>query len=361
MLFPYLYVPHRMERMHRFINFIFFQIWCRAPKTGKFRLDLFNACPALKDVMTSFYFDHTAPGDRFCSQVEGIYLRFATLSRKDIAQFKRWYQGNNDLEQVCANNSAAKLARYADISPLHQELSDELAIFFKGLYSHPLLSLAALREKIGDIDDHYLEFVRINNRGKCPFCGMNDLLSEYHSSREAYDHYLPKMHYPFNSINFRNLVPACHHCNSSYKTSKDPAYTPKDPARLIQRRRFFYPFATKKNSIQCQVSLTKTDISKLAPKDITVQFGPPALSEQISTWKDVYGIEERYKAKLCGPDARDWIEQFRILNRRHKTSADEFLADIDELDEFSNCNFLKRAFVSACKDTGLLDALEKYK
>ncbi len=27
------------------------------------------------------------------------------------------------------------------------------------------------------------------------------------SNPEAYDHYLPKSLYPFNSINFRNLVP----------------------------------------------------------------------------------------------------------------------------------------------------------
>jgi len=27
MLFPYTYVPHQMERMHRFINFIFFFIF----------------------------------------------------------------------------------------------------------------------------------------------------------------------------------------------------------------------------------------------------------------------------------------------------------------------------------------------
>lgn len=97
------------------------------------------------------------------------------------------------------------------------------------MYSQSLLDLAALRAKIGDIDDHYQTFVQTNKAGKCPFCGINDLLGEYHSKREAYDHYLPKALYPFNSINFRNLVPACHHCNSSYKTSKDPAYTQKTP------------------------------------------------------------------------------------------------------------------------------------
>ena len=57
----------------------------------------------------------------------------------------------------------------------------------------------------------------------------------HHSKREAYDHYLPKVLYPFNSINFRNLAPACHECNSTYKLGKDPAHNPAG------RRKAFNP------------------------------------------------------------------------------------------------------------------------
>jgi hypothetical protein len=361
MLFPYTYVPHQMERMQRFVNFIFYQVWCRARKAGPYGLNLFDANPPLKEVMTSFTYDDTEAGDRFSSQTQAIYQAFAELSRGEIAQFKRWYQGNNDLERVCANNPAALLARYADIAVNNKKLADLLGTFFKGLYSQSLLDLAALRDKIGDIDAHYKKFVQINKTGKCPFCGINDLLGEYHSKREAYDHYLPKALYPFNSINFRNLVPACHHCNSSYKTSKDPAYTPKDPARAVSRRTVFYPYKPPANSIQLCVALQHSDIAKLTPTDITLQFGPDAITHEIDTWKDVYGIEERYKAKLCGADAKDWIEQFRILNRRQTYHADEFIDDIAHLDPFANANFLKRAFAQACRDIGLLAAIENYR
>ena len=65
MLFPYIYVPHQMERMQRFVNFIFYQVWCRAPKAEPFDLSLFDANPPLKEVMTSFAYDHTKAGDRF--------------------------------------------------------------------------------------------------------------------------------------------------------------------------------------------------------------------------------------------------------------------------------------------------------
>jgi hypothetical protein len=299
MLFRYTYVPHQMEKMQAFIDFIFFEVWCKAPVSGPFSLNLFAANAELREVMEAFFYSDAQGANFFNGHVESIYGQFATLTPAQINQFQQWYQGNNDLEKVCANDPAAHLARYVEIAVTNNDLSERLASFFKGLYSQSLLGLAPLKAKIGGIDEHYKAFVKVNKIGKCPFCGMADLQGEYHSTREAYDHYLPKALYPFNSINFRNLVPACHHCNSSYKTSKDPAYPPKDPARAIQRRKVFYPYVGTPYAIELQVSLQHSDIENLTPADINLQFGPTAIGEQIETWKDVYSIEERYKAKLC--------------------------------------------------------------
>lgn len=357
MLFTYTYVPHQMERMQRFINFIFYQVWCRARKLDAYDLTLFDANPPLKEIMTSFAYDHTAAGDRFSSQVQSIFQSFAQLSREQTAQFKRWYQGNNNLEKVCANTPNAQLARYADIAVNHKELSEQLGTFFKGLYSHSLLDLAALRAKIGDIDDHYKNFVQINKVGKCPFCGISDLLSEYHTKREAYDHYLPKALYPFNSINFRNLVPACHYCNSSYKTSKNPAYAPKDPAGAVRRRAVFYPYKPVTHTIELQVTLQTSDIENLAPNDIALQFGPDAVAEEIDTWKDIYGIEERYKAKLCGEnDGKYWLTQVLDEWREDGRNPSDFLTALERQTRtrpYADCNFLRKPFLNACEARGL--------
>lgn len=358
MLFPYTYVPHQMERMQRFVNFIFYQVWCRAPKAGPFDLSLFDANPSLREVMTSFAYDHTQAGDRFSSQVQTIYQSFAQLSRSEIAQFKRWYQGNNELEKVCANTSSIHIARYDDIAVNHKDIADQLGTFFKGLYSQSLLNLAALRNKIGEIDDHYQTFVQINKAGKCPFCGINDLLGEYHSKREAYDHYLPKALYPFNSINLRNLVPACHHCNSSYKTSKDPAYTPKDPTKAVHRRAVFYPYKAATHSIELQVALQHSDIAKLTSADITLQFGPAVVAEEIDTWKDVYGIEERYKAKLCGEnDGKYWLTQVLDECQAYDKQPADILAMRAQQAQsrpYADCNFLRKPFLDACQQIGVL-------
>ena len=360
MLFPYTYVPHQMEKMQTFIDFIFYEVWCKAPIGLVFHPDLFEGNLDLKEVMVDFGFSTQAAerGKTFYKDVKVIYELFAPLSQQEIYQFKQWFQGNNDLEKVCANDPSTHLARYADIAVNHKDLADQLSTFFKGLYSQSLLNLTALRAKIGDIDDHYQAFVQTNKAGKCPFCGTNDLLGEYHSTREAYDHYLPKALYPFNSINFRNLVPACHHCNSSYKTSKDPAYTPKDPARAVQRRVIFYPYKPVAQSIELQVAFRHLDIAKLTPADITLQFGPAAVTEEIDTWKDVYGIEERYKAKLCAEnDGKYWLMQVLDECQAYDKQPADIMAmraQQAQIRPYADCNFLRKPFLDACEQIGLL-------
>lgn len=358
MLFPYTYVPHKMDRMQRFINFIFYQVWCRAPKCGVFRLELFNPNSDLKEVMTAFYYSDKQNAYFFYGHVERIYGLFAQLPRMDIKQFKRWFQGNNSIEKVCSKDPNTHLARYEDIPPKHKDLREELETFFKGLYDN--IEIAALKNIIGNIDDHYKAFMGVNKAGKCPFCGINDVLGVNHTPREAYDHYLPKALYPFNSINFHNLVPACHHCNSSYKTSKNPAFTPKDPTKSTHRRKVFYPYASAGYSIDVTIELKSLDLDHLKPEEVELQFGPPAIGEEIETWKDVYGIEERYKDKCLSPDAKDWLEQVRILNRNHGITHNAIIKTIAEQAEnspFSNSNFLKTAFLDGCERAGLFDAL----
>ncbi|MFH1998390.1 MAG: hypothetical protein ABIK28_01865, partial [Planctomycetota bacterium] len=100
--------------------------------------------------MEVFYYGDTQGGDFFYGHVERIYGLFAPLTPAQIDQLKQWYRANNDIEKVCANDPAVQIARYADITAIHPDLSGQLASFFKGLW--PLPNVAALREKIGQID-----------------------------------------------------------------------------------------------------------------------------------------------------------------------------------------------------------------
>ena len=356
MLFSYTYVPHQMEQMQAFIDYIFHDVWCKASAQQGFSLDLFDGLPALREVMRDFYFANPQPKDAefFYDHVERIYGHFQTLTDDEIAQFKYWYWSNNDLLSACANSPGSELARYSDIEPKFKELSEKLESFFKGLYG---LDVAALKAKVGDIDSYYTAFMAVNVPAKCPFCGLSDLLGKDHGPREAYDHYLPKALYPFNSINFRNLVPACHHCNSSYKTSKDPAHVPKRRATAGQRRKFFYPYSVTPHTLELQVSLKHSDIEKLSPEDVDIRFGPAALSEEIETWVDVYGIQERYKAKCSvDGDGKYWLTQVLDEWNVDGRTPDSYLASLSRQtvrDPYRESNFLKKAFLDGCESRGL--------
>ena len=368
MLFPYTYVPHQMERMQEFIDFIFIEVWCKAPTLGNFDLSLFDANSDLKELMEKFLWSDAAGADFFYGHVERIYGLFSALTVLQITELNQWYRSNNSVEQICQNNTAIKVARYADIQvayPYHKgddvkaSIFKQLESFFKGLYSQPLLGLAPVREKIGDINNHYKTFIATNRLGKCPFCGITDLLGVYHTKREAYDHYLPKGLYPFNSINFKNLVPACHYCNSSYKTVYSPAHTPKDPAGEIHRRKAFYPYSSTPYEIEISIELSASHVDNISTTDIQLSFGPNNISEEIETWKDVYGIEERYKAKCCSDsDGKAWIH--RVLDERHNygLSIEAMLqGEIKTADSqpYSDSNFLKKAFLTGCQESGIFD------
>lgn len=170
--------------------------------------------------------------------------------------------------------------------------------------------------------------------------------------------------HPFNSINFRNLAPACHECNSTYKSTKDPAFTPKDKLVAGQRRKAFYPYTTKAHSVEFSITLKHCDLTTLKPEDVTLNFGPTAAKVELETWEDVYGIEERYRAKFCDGDAKAWLETYRISNRSSSKSPQAFIDDVhEECDNspFANLNFLRKAFLDELFRHGALDAIAAHR
>jgi hypothetical protein len=156
MLFSYQYVPHQMEKMQEFIDFIFWEVWCKAPNGEPFSLDLFQANLDLSEVMQDFYFtdlDYNDNKDKYKAKKKSqptaskfyastleIYCLFSKLNASQINQFQQWYKANNDIEKVCANDSDIQIIRYADIKTTYPDLSKQLASFFKDLYSQDLLN-----------------------------------------------------------------------------------------------------------------------------------------------------------------------------------------------------------------------------
>ena len=364
MLFPYTYVPHSMEKMQEYIDFIFFDVWCKAPGE-KYNIALFNNKPELREIIQDLHNTEPKGADFFIKGIQLIFVEFSHLNAFDIQRLKHWYQANNDIGSICQKADKVLPIRYKNLEACfnrrYQSLSGLFYGFFKDLYSDGFLSLKIISTKIGKINDHYKKFTGVNKKGKCPFCGIHDVKGNYHSKREAYDHYLPKGKYPFNSINFYNLAPACHECNSTYKLSQDPLYDAKDPllAQTSGRRKSFYPYQTIAYTIKLDIMLNSPDWTNITPDDVSLTTGPEELREEIDTWLDVYGIEERYKAKCCGEnDGKYWIEQVIDESQNDGKTPEAFLVSLTrqaKLKPYAEANFLKQPFLEACRRSGLFN------
>lgn len=68
----------------------------------------------------------------------------------------------------------------------------------KDLYTVYMLKVESESRKVYDR-------LRASSKGVCPLCGIHGV--------DTLDHYLPKARYPLLSVNPKNLIPACMHCN----------------------------------------------------------------------------------------------------------------------------------------------------
>ncbi|MFZ2959973.1 MAG: hypothetical protein WA705_24090 [Candidatus Ozemobacteraceae bacterium] len=288
----------------------------------------------------------------FLTGLNVISNEFQSLGAPDIQTFRNWYVSNNDIQQLCAKDPAVVPILYKQIETQFPSLSKNLKAFFENLYSEKFLGLEIISSKIGWIKDHYRQFVSINKHGRCPYCGIFPIDGVYDSTREAYDHYLPKSKYPFNSINFKNLAPMCEKCNSKNKSSGDPLHDSNG-----MRRKAFYSYQTNQYQIEFEIRVQPGNWNQLKPDDLEIFSGPPTLKEEIDTWFDVFNLEDRYKALLCKEaEGKAWIEQVLDEWTCDGKTPDQFMTTLSRQtfnQPLVECRFLKKPFLEACQRAGL--------
>lgn len=358
MLFSYQYIMHGMEKMQEYMDYIFYEVWYKAIYTQAYGMHLFDQKPELKEILIDFDIQTSEGGDLFLRSIEDIYYLFLKLDSIQTMQLKTWYEANNNIEALCCNLDGINPITYDELALFHQTLHDKIKKLFKNLYGDKIIGRAPITKKIGHIDDHYDAFMRVNTKGVCPCCGIYPLKGIYHTKREAYDHYLPKGTYPFNSINFKNLIPICHECNSSYKLENNPLYYVPNP--IQNRRKAFYLYTNDKIEIKVSVTLNLTRKDEIKPENIVVLLEADGYEEQLETWKEIFSIEERYKA-LCSSenDGIDWLEQITddIGNYEGDITKEQVLETLRKATKrkpFAEKRFLKLPFLESCENIGLL-------
>lgn len=360
---PYQYLEdHAMEAMHEFIETIFSDVWCKAPHT-EYGLHLFQENEKLHHIMEHFLQLDSAgelnkpkfkTAKNFYYSVNGIYLEFQELDDDEIENSRQLFNSNNDVARLCSGTSEPITYDSLPESSLNQKLKD----FFKNLYSGGFWTLAIVEEQLGsNLGDFYRQFIRLNNSGLCHFCWLQPIDNEFDPTREAFDHFLPKSKYPFNSVNLRNLAPACHKCNSGNKRDQDPLRK-KDGTP----RQAFYPYGSFENDLQISINFVSRDWQNFTDESIELELHSANYPAETETWDELYKIKQRYRARCCGGEhigRLSWLNKIDNESRNYSGDSDAKLkayrAEMARAEEspLSEDNFLRKPFLEACHSAGL--------
>lgn len=264
MLRLYKPIEHDIFKLHTMLEHLVCSVWCEANEDDTCESKL-NA--DLKAIYDSY--------EWLKDKIDAIYSAFIPLLDADKQSIKDAFSTNNKIEELC---NGTETPIYLDALPdiVENNIKPLLVDFYETLLE---------RAKVpGTKKDYYEKLINENDFQYCPCCGLIDFESSDSKNREAFDHYLPKAHYPFASVNFRNLVPLCYKCNSDRKKAKDPI---EDGAKA------FYPFSNNNHNIQIDLTIDKSkDIRILTREDLTINF--TGNTDKLETWDRLFDIKERY-------------------------------------------------------------------
>lgn len=366
MLFTYTYINHDIEKLQKYLDFIFFEVWCKAK--GTFDAEKLAGHPELQQIYIDLgNIDENEKGGKsatfFNGHLEKIYAEFLKIDDATIERLKEGYRNNNNIEGLC-NDKSIQPMTYKELAATHPDLTKLLKSFYGKLYGSEspfnLKAVGQLKDVL--LKDHYEQFMNRNKEGKCPFCGLSNIKGNNHSFKDAYCHYLPKAIYPFNPLNFMNLAPMCNECNSTYKKTKIPIEQRNPLIGGGGRQIAFYPYSDIKHIPKFDVQLNTRDIENLTPNDLAITRIPENNDEQIASWMRVFGIQERYRALLCHPnEGKVWISS--ILDEYQNADALEggitpevylnFQLRVAKRKPLSSFGFIKAPFLEACEVRGV--------
>lgn len=327
MLRLYKPISHDIFKLQQMLQHLVCLVWCEASKTDtcESKLD-----PEFGPLYSSYGW--------LKQKVDEIYQLCIPLKPSERQAIKHAFEANNKIEALC--NGTIKPVYLKDLPSVVEYKMKPLLI---GFYEE-LLEKARVP---GTKKEYYEKLIDENQFKDCPCCGLVYFEPKDSVNREAFDHYLPKIKYPFASINFQNLVPLCYKCNSDRKRAKDP---------IENGGKAFYPFSTGNHDIQIKIIIDKSkDLRTLERKDLTVELIGD--NDRISTWNRLFDTNERYNDA-----SRDMLKSMlRKIKRRHtyyrsldKTwtydkTLDQLITDY-EFDKYDDKKFLKIPIMTELKN-----------
>jgi hypothetical protein len=267
------------------------------------------------------------------------------LERKDLKLLKQAVHNNNKIRELC--NGDIEPIKYKQIKDIDPALSKAIRKFCDSLYDH-CLKLAPFYSSYGHVGAYYKTIVKKSKTCKC--CGIGAVLTQFHTHRGALDHYLPKSIYPYNSLNFKNLIPICEYCNGKYKLGKDTLSKTKNKGKKNEtytRVKAFYPFSRTEPDIDITINFVKlASVKNIEPKNVKLEINCVGKEEQIETWDRIFGIKENYIAECCTEEMLMHFEEEYIADMNFGQTHEQYINKL-EANKFGNINFLKIPFLNA--------------
>ncbi|HTA63226.1 MAG TPA: hypothetical protein VK835_12250 [Bacteroidia bacterium] len=309
MIYAYEHIPHTIEGFHENIAYFFDSLVAK---------DL--AKYDEKQLLKKSFIPIINRSKKLVNALKEITKQYHLLGKKDKKTIKDALKNNVDIKKLCDNTGGYSPVKYVKISDetFKALLKGFLTELWEGYYF-----VNSIRDEFGTVQEHFTEFKKKQSGKVCPFCGLYPLKPADGDSRNAYDHYIPKAFYPFISVNFQNLFPICHECNSDEKKQIDTLF------RGTSRRKVFFPYDTKYNANRLSVSISpKEKYSKKTLKtlldeidwEVAIKLAGKS-DPRLRSWDEIFNIKNRYKNNLLEYQ-KTWFEDF-ILKRYREDMADK--------------------------------------
>lgn len=334
MLRPYHLPYSKIQKVQSFVNHVMLDVVFNAKKIAatdfSSALVLLKYQPLIDEIEPKYILTPLSEAFKICKG----------LDRKQIKLLKTAVHNNNKIRELC--NGDVQPVKYQQIEAINPKLKEALKTFCDSLYDH-CIKLKPFSSSYGDINVYYKTVVKKSSVCRC--CGINKVLTQFHTHRSALDHYLPRKYYPFNSLNFKNLLPICDTCNSKYKLSKDTLFI-KNSKGSKTRTIVFYPYSRTPHDIGIDITFSKNFDSTLDPKDIVIELTCPGSTDKVASWDRIFGIKENYKAECCTDEMRMYYEEQYIAEVNFGKTHEQYI-DLLKNNKHGDMNFLKIPFLEA--------------
>lgn len=339
MLRPYKLSYAKIHKLQSFVNHVMIDVIFRAPKLADAIFTSALVLPKYRNLIdavnTQYILDPLSEAYSICKG----------LNTRQLKMLKQAVHNNNKIRELC--NGSLQPVRYNEIQKISVDLKDALKTFCDYLYTESI-SKAPFYNNYGDISDYYKQLVGRSSICRC--CGINKILTKFHSKRSGLDHYLPLTHYPFSSINFRNLVPICDVCNEKYKLGQDTLLEIVNKGTKKEtsvKSKAFYPFRWNNPNIEITIKLINLKSYKnIEPDNIDLKLICKGYDEEISNWDRLFGIKENYKSECCTEEMLSYYEEQYMAEMINGKSHEEYIKLLQG-NIYGDSNFLKIPFLNA--------------